>query len=254
MLIKKIDIYLLNIELKHPTRVAIGFANETKNLAIKITADNGLYGWGEASPCPYITGDSQETNYQTAKQLALLIKGKNPLAIETRTQEINSFIVGEPSIRSAFDMALYDMAAKAANMPLYEYLGGEKRDIRTDMTIFLQDTVDGTVEKARGILKAGFDAIKIKVGRSGVDDIAHVQAVRELVGPDIAIKIDSNQGWDYPTALANLRTMENLNLQYSEQPIPHWDYEGLAWLRNHVNLPICADESMFDDKDALKTN
>ena len=81
---------------------------------------------------------------------------------------------------------------------------------------------------------------------------SHVKAVRDLAGPDIALKIDSNQGWDYPTAVANIQTMAPLNLEYSEQPLAAWDYENIRRLRDKVSLPICADESVFDEKDALK--
>jgi L-alanine-DL-glutamate epimerase-like enolase superfamily enzyme len=86
----------------------------------------------------------------------------------------------------------------------------------------------------------------------GVADVEHVAAVRKQVGPDMAIKVDSNQGWDYPTAVSNLRAMEPYRLQYSEQPLAVWDYENLRRLRKKVDTPICADESVFDDKDALK--
>lgn len=252
MQITQIDIFKLNVPFHHPLKVALGEVAGAENIAIKITTESGLVGWGEASPCCYITGDTQATNYQTAQQLAQLIKGKDALAIEARMTEINGFTVGEPSIRSAFDMALYDIAAKAAAMPLYQFLGGEKRAIRTDLTIGIQDTVAQTVARAQSILDAGFDAIKLKVGRPGLADVAHVAAVRELAGPGIAIKMDSNQGWDYPTAVANIQAMQSLNLQYSEQPLAVWDVDNLARLRDKVELPICADESVFDHHDALK--
>jgi L-Ala-D/L-Glu epimerase len=250
--VKTIEIYKLNIPFKHPLKVAIGKKVGANNILIKIITDKDLVGWGEASPSPYITGDSQESNYVMAQQLALLMKGKNPIAIEDRMREINGFIVGEPSIRSAFDMALYDLLGKAAGLPLYKLLGGSQREMRTDLTIGIQDTVEQTVNRAVEILELGFDAIKLKTGRPGLADVALVQAVRERVGPHIQIKIDSNQGWDYPTAVANIQAMERLNLQYAEQPLAHWDIENLRRLREKVSLPICADESVFDDKDALK--
>lgn len=257
MKITNISVFTMSLPSK-PTKVAIGIISGVTNIIVKIETNEGLTGWGEASPCAYITGDTQESNYQTAHQLAQLIVGKDPLAIESRMCEINRFTVGEPSIRSAFDMALYDIAAKVANMPLYQFLGGEltvngqQKVLRTDKTIGLQDTVEETVQCAEDILAAGFNAIKMKVGRMGLQDVDHVRAVRELVGPDIAIKIDSNQGWDYPTAVANINAMQALKLQYSEQPLAVWDVEGLSRLRDKVDLPICADESMFDDKDALR--
>lgn len=252
MKIEKTDIYPLNIPYTHPIRVPIGVLEGANNVVVKITTDTGIVGWGEASPFAPITGDSQASNLATAQQLAQLIKGKSPTAIEARMTEINRFTVGEPSIRSAFDMALYDIAAKAANMPLYQFLGGELRDIRTDQTIGMQSSVDDTLKMARMILDDGLDAIKMKVGRPGLADVEHVKAVRDMAGPDIAIKVDSNQGWDYPTAVANINAMAPLNLQYSEQPLAVWDFDNLARLRDKVDLPICVDESVFDDKDALK--
>ena len=252
MEIERIDIYKLDIDCAQPTRTPIGTIKKAQNTIIKIIVSNGEFGWGEASPFAPITGDTQTSNYDLAQQLGRLIMGKDPLAIEARMKEINRHTVGDPSIRSAFDMALYDIVAKTAGMPLYQFLGGAQRVIRTDFTIGMQDTVEQTVNHAREILTAGFDAIKIKVGRPVLEDVPHVVAVRELAGPDVAIKIDSNQGWDYPTAVANINAMAPLNLQYSEQPLAVWDYENLARLRDKVNLPICADESVFDDKDALK--
>ena len=258
MTIERIEIYKLDIERGEPTRISLGLINKTQNVVVKIIANNGNFGFGEASPYAPITGDSQDSNFVTAQQLAKLVKGKDPLAIEARMADINLSTIGEPSIRSAFDMALYDLAAKVAGMPLYQFLGGEslangkQRTIRTDLTIGLQDSVEETLTQAKAILDSGFDAIKMKVGRPGLEDVPHVAAVRELSGPDVAIKIDSNQGWDYPTAVANINAMAPLNLQYSEQPLAVWDFENLARLRNKVNLPICADESVFDDKDALK--
>ena len=252
MKIIKVNIYRLNINVTHPTVIPIGVLDAAKNVAIKVTTDTGITGWGEASPFSPITGECQETNLATAKQLAQLIIGKNPLAIDVRISEISRLFAGEPSIRSAFDMALYDIMGKAANMPLYQLLGGELRELRTDLTIGMQDTISKTLERVDGILARGFNAIKLKVGRPGLEDLAHVAAVRERVGSNIFLKVDSNQGWDYQTAVANLRAMEALDLQYSEQPIAAWDYENLARLRNKVSIPICADEAIFNDKDALK--
>jgi L-alanine-DL-glutamate epimerase-like enolase superfamily enzyme len=252
MKVKSVDVFKLNIELTQTIRVPIGEISAAQNVAIRINTDSGIVGWGEASAFPPITGDSQESNYSAAQAIAQLIRGKDPLAIEARMREINGFTVGEPSIRSAFDMALYDILAKHADMPLYKLLGGEKRELRTDQTIGMQHTVEETIVLAKAILAQGFDAIKLKVGRQGLADVPHVRAVRELVGPEFHLKIDSNQGWDFSTAVANIRAMESLNLQYSEQPLAARDFDNMARLRSAVNTPICADESVFDHRDALK--
>jgi len=126
MKITQVDIYTLDVPYEKPLVVTIGSIEGAENVVVKITTDTGLIGWGEASPCAYIVGDTQQTNYQTAQQLAKVVMGKDPLAIEARITEIKGYIVNESSIRSAFDMALYDIAAKAADMPLYQFLGGER--------------------------------------------------------------------------------------------------------------------------------
>jgi L-alanine-DL-glutamate epimerase-like enolase superfamily enzyme len=252
MNVKSVAVFKLDIDLANTIRVPIGEMSSARNVVVKITTDSGIVGWGEASPFEPITGDSQASSFAMAQTIGLFLKGKNALAVDARMQEINRLTVGEPSIRSAFDMALYDILAKQAGMPLYRLLGGEKRQLRTDLTIGMQDTVEETLEHAKNILAQGFDAIKMKVGRSGLADVEHVKAVRELVGPDFQLKVDSNQGWDYPTAVANIRAMEPLNLQYSEQPLVAWDFDNMARLRHATNTAICADESVFTHFDAMK--
>lgn len=251
MKIKSVDIYKINISLEYPTRVPIGVISSAKNILVRINTDEGIYGWGEASPFSPITGDSQCSNYVMAGKIATLIKGKCAINIEARMTEINGLTISEPSIRSAFDMALYDLRAKYANLPLYALLGGGRRELRTDITIGLQDTVEETLACAEKIVKRGFNAIKMKVGRPGLEDVPHVSAVRKFVGPSIAIKIDSNQGWSYQEAIANLLVMSSLDIEYVEQPLAAWDHNNLRRLRDKVSLPICADESVFDDKDAF---
>lgn len=252
MKIDRITLYPLSIPLKQAFKTARGQKTHAKSVVLTVRTDTGLIGWGEASSSPYITGDTQASNMAIGEELAALIKGKDPLAIDQRMQEINGFIAGASSIRSAFDMALYDLLGKAAGLPLYQLLGGARRPLRTDKTIGLKDTVAETVAEAETILAQGFDAIKLKVGRPGLQDLAHVKAVRERVGKDILIKVDGNQGWDLPAAIDNIQAMAAFDIQYVEQALPIWDFTNMKRLREKVTTPLCADESVFDDKDAFK--
>lgn len=252
MNIDSITLYPVSIPLKQVFKTARGQKTHAKSVIVTLHTDTGLVGWGEASSSPYITGATQASNMAIAKELAALIKGKDPLAIEERMRDINGFIAGAASIRCAFDMALYDLLGKVAGLPLYQLLGGTRRSLRTDRTIGLKDTVGETAAEAEVLLAQGFDAIKLKVGRPGLEDLEHVKAVRDCAGPDILLKIDGNQGWDYPTAVANIQAMVPFNLQYVEQPLPVWDYANQKRLRENATLPLCADESVFDDKDAFK--
>jgi len=252
MKITRVDIYKFNIPLIHEVVVPIGILAAANNVAVRITTDSGIQGWGEASPFAPITGDTQESNFENARLFAQTVLGKDPTAVDARMAEINAATIGDSSLRSAFDMAFFDILGQAANMPLYRLLGGEKRPLRTDFTIGMQTTVALTLERFFEGKAKGFNEVKLKVGRPGLADVEHVAAVHEHAGGDIAIKIDSNQGWDYATAVNNLRAMAPYGIAYSEQPIAAWDYENLRRLRVKVDTPICADESVFDEKDALK--
>ncbi|WP_417466193.1 mandelate racemase/muconate lactonizing enzyme family protein [Kordiimonas sp.] len=246
-------VYPLSIPLKQVFKTARGEKTHAQTVMIALHTDTGLVGWGEASSSSYITGNTQASNVVLAEEMAGLIKGKDPLAIEARMRDLNGFIAGGGSaVRAAFDLALYDLLGKAAGLPLYQVLGGSRRPLRTDCTIGLKDTVEETVAEAEELLAQNFDAIKLKVGRAGLEDVAHVKALRECVGPDVQIKVDANQGWDYPTAVANIEAMAPFDLEYAEQPLPVWDYANQKRLRDKVALPLCADESVFDDKDAFK--
>lgn len=252
MKIAQVDVYKFDIPLIHEVVVPIGILAAAQNVAIRITTDSGIEGWGEASPFAPITGDTQASNFDNARLFAGKVMGKDPSAVEARMAEINTITVGESSLRSAFSMALYDILARGAGMPLYRLLGGENRPLHTDYTVGMQTSVEATLQVLADRYKTGFKEVKLKVGRPGLADVEHIAAVRNKVGPDISIKIDSNQGWDYPTAVANLRAMAPYNIAYSEQPIAAWDHENLRRLRNAVDIPICADESVFDDRDAFK--
>ncbi len=253
MKITKVELYKMDLPLDIPCETSVGIIFNTENVLVKIFTDAGIYGLGEGSPFSYITGDTQRSNLVVGQDLARLILNKNPLEIQDRMSEINGFIASkEPSLRCAFDMALYDILGKAANLPVYRLLGGSNRKLVTDCTIGWQKTIEETVARAEELVKQGFNEIKFKTGRSGTIDLDHLTATRKAIGPDILMKIDCNQGWDVAQTITNAIAMEPLNLRYLEQPIPVWDFDGFREIRTRIKTPLCADESVFDDKDAFK--
>src|SRR4051812_5742532 len=134
MKITHTDIYRYSIPMK-PFAIATGTMHYAQNVFIRVFTDEGNMGAGECSAFPYITGETQETCLAMARDFALLWKGKHPLDITGRLQELDAFAAGSSTIKSAFDMALYDISAKASNVPLYQFLGGTKRIVETDITI-----------------------------------------------------------------------------------------------------------------------
>jgi L-Ala-D/L-Glu epimerase len=246
MTILHTDIYKFSIPM-HPFTIATGTMNYAQNIFIRIHTDAGFYGVGECSAFPMIVGETQATCFEMAKDFAACWKGKDPLAIEERMKELHDFTAFNATIKSAFDMALYDLAAVAAAQPLYEFLGGTKKDIETDLTIGID-----TPEKAIQFKKDGVRMIKIKLGKNPKDDVERVRQIRAAVGEEIVLRIDANQGWGFDAALYALQEMGPLNVQFCEQPMRHWDDGQLPQLRQRVPIKIMADESVFDHHDARR--
>ena len=251
MKITKVSLYQYDIPLNAPIAISLGTIDHARNILIEIDTDAGLTGWGEGSPFWMIVGETQASGLAAAQDMAWLLLGKDPLAVEDCLNTLIRYLPGHPTTRSAFDMALYDIAAKAANMPLYQFLGGSKQTLVTDETIYI-NTPERMVQDALRIQKKGADAIKVKLGTNAPDDIRRVEAVRQAIGPDIPIRTDANQGWDVVTAKTVLRGIGHLNVQYCEQPINRHDITGMRYLRQHSTVPIMADESLFDSVDAIR--
>jgi L-alanine-DL-glutamate epimerase-like enolase superfamily enzyme len=249
--ITKVDIYYYDLPLFEPFKIAIAEMKEALNVLICLHTNQGIMGWGEASPFTAVTGDTQATSIAAAKDIAELVTGQDALNYVKIINSINSFIPHNPSIKAAFDMALFDILGKAADLPLYKLLGGAKNSFETDLTISLH-TPEETAIRALDIVKKGFKTIKAKVGVSMESDVARIKALREAIGPEINIRIDANQAWSVPEATKILDRLTEYNIQLVEQPVPAWDLDGLKQVRQSTRIPVMADEALFSPSDALK--
>jgi L-alanine-DL-glutamate epimerase-like enolase superfamily enzyme len=199
-----------------------------------------------------INGESQDTCYQVGQYFAKVLLGKDPLQIEAGIQAMDSVIYGNYSIKSAFDMALYDIAAQHANQPLWKFLGGQhKQDIYTDYTVSI-----GTPEKmamdAKKIQEQGYHAIKVKLGKNGKEDVKRIAAIRDAVGKQIPLRIDANQGWTVQEAIETLQALAPFDIQHCEEPISRHLYMDLPKVREQSPIAIMADESCGNHHEAAR--
>src|SRR5436190_13243550 len=136
MRIVQVEIYKYSIKLKEPFITSLGQLEYANNVAVLIKTDNGITGTGECSPFMTINGESADTCFIVAQYLAKELKGKNPLNIEECSTRMDAVIYGNSSIKSAFDIALHDVASQHAGLSLYAYLGGNNKKILvTDYTV-----------------------------------------------------------------------------------------------------------------------
>lgn len=250
MKITHTDIWKFSIPM-HPFTIATGTMHFAQNTFIRVHTDAGFYGVGECSAFPMIAGETQATCFEMAKDFAALWKGKDATNIAERLQELDAFTAFNSTIKSAFDMALYDLAAKKAGVPLYQYLGGQQKELETDLTIGI-DTPEKMAATAKDFIQRGVRIIKIKLGKNAKEDVERIRQIREAVGPSIKLRIDANQGWSYEDALYALTAMGPYDIQFCEQPMRHWNDHHLPALKKQSPIKIMADESVFDHHDALR--
>lgn len=250
--ITHIEIFKVNLPYKEPFVISLGIIESATNVVIRIRTNNNMTGMGECAPFVTIVGETQDTVYELSKQIAKLLIGKNPFAIEERIHEINRAVAGNYTMKSAFDMALYDLLAQKANLPLYKLLGGNNnREIYTDMTISIGPP-EKVAKDALDFKESGFPAIKVKLGTTTTDDVNRIKAIRKAVGNNYPIRIDANQGWNTITAINTLKALEPYNIEHCEEPVPKWNTKAMAKVRANSPIPIMADESVFDHHDAFK--
>ncbi len=251
--ITRIEIYPTQIKLTEPFIISKGALTHAKNTVIKIYCDQGLYGVGECCPYRSIHGETQPGTVAFAKDLAAVLIGEDPTDIMKHVMTMNRMIVGNASVKCAFDMALYDLSSKLSELPLYKYLHGNKdKTIVTDNTVSLLD-VDSMVKKAESFVSKGFKILKLKLGqRPAINDIERVRSIRKSVGEDIVIRIDANQGWNYIEAKKALFAMQDFNIEHCEEPIHANNLLDQIRLNAESPIPIMADESVFNHHDALR--
>ena len=246
--IKHIDIYRFSIAME-PFTIATGTMRYAQNVLIRIHTDAGFYGVGECSAFPMIVGETQDTCLAMARDFAKLWDSQDALDIPARMQQLHDFTAGNYTIKSAFDMALYDIAAKNAGLPLYAFLGGQKRGVETDITIGIADP-EKMAQKAMKFKEGGATILKVKLGKDARQDVERIKQIRQAVGPQMRIRIDANQGWSFDDAVYALQAMGNLGVEFCEQPMRTWYNSRLPELMQLSPFKIMADESVYTHHDA----
>ena len=248
--ITHIDIFRFRIPM-YPFTIATGTMDYAQNTFIRVHTDAGFYGVGECSAFPMIVGETQDTCLVMAKDFARLWKGKDALDIPARLQQLHDFTANNSTIKSAFDMALYDMAAKNAGLPLYQFLGGTKRKVETDITIGI-GTPQAMAEQALEFKKSGAKVLKVKLGKKAAEDVKRIKQIREAVGEGMKIRVDANQGWSFDDAVNALQAIGKYGIEFCEQPMRTWYDDKLPELMQLSPVKIMADESVYNHHDARK--
>lgn len=253
MPITDVRTHLVSAPLHTPFVTALRRTSSTDTVVVTVTDDDGHRGFGEAPQVWRVTGESLAGARACIDgPLRDVLLGRDPDDLQALLRAVRAAVVGNHGAKGAVDVALHDLAARRAGLPLARYLGGAATEVRTDVTLSV-DTPDRLAAAARSRVADGFDVLKIKVGTDPVGDVARVTAIRAAAGPDAVIRLDANQGWTPRQAVRAIRAMEDsgADVELVEQPVAGHDIAGLAHVTAHVDTPILADETVYGVRDLL---
>ncbi len=226
--------YTLN--LRHPFTITRGSRTEQKNVLVEIE-DGEDIGYGEAAPSGRY-GESQESVLKFLGRIDLAVF-KDPFQLEDILSFVDNLAPENESAKAAIDIALHDLIGKKLKIPLWKLWGlnPDKTPV-TSFTIGI-DRPEVIAEKIREAQE--YPVLKVKVGVPEDEDI--IRTIRKFT--DKPLRVDANEGWkSKELARDKILWLESQGIELVEQPLPAQDIEGIAWLRNHVHVPIIADEGI----------
>lgn len=239
------------MKLADPYSIAYETVETATNVFLVIETDRGLVGHGCAAPDPGVTGETADGTIAALNDVAApLLLGQDPLHYVRRLEELKPHLATNPSALAAVDMALLDIVGKRADLSLHVLLGGYRDRMRTSVTIGILPS-DETVARANDWVARGFRCLKLKGGRNWEEDAEHVRRVREAVGTEVEIRFDANQGYSVDDTLRFVEATRSANLELLEQPTPRGELLLLGRVTESVALPVMADESLMNLRDAL---
>ena len=253
MKISSIQLHVLQSRLDTPFAFSQGWVDRRSATLVEIRTDDGITGWGEAFcqglETPQIAAAAIEHSF------APLIMGRNPLDTETlwfemyhRSRDFGRTGAVMAAI-SAIDIALWDIAGKFYNQPVYQLLGGAMRnDIQPYATGFYrisgQNEADRLAEEAIMHFENGFRAMKIKLGFGVKDDLAVMQAIaKAMQGKEVELMIDTNHSYGRTEAFELGHGLAEFGLRWYEEPVVPEDIAGYAELRQRLPVPIAGGEN-----------
>ncbi|MDR7158502.1 L-talarate/galactarate dehydratase [Arthrobacter sp. BE255] len=231
-------------------------------LFAEITTEQGHSGIGFS----YSKRAGGPAQYAHAKEVAEGIIGEDPNDIGKIYTKLlwAGASVGRSGVATqalaAIDIALYDLKAKRAGLPLAKLLGSYRDSVQTYNTSggFLNASLEEVKARATQSLDEGIGGIKIKVGLpDSKEDLRRVAGIRDHIGWDVPLMVDANQQWDRATALRLGRQLEEFNLVWIEEPLDAYDFEGHAHLANVLDTPIATGEmlaSVAEHKGLINAN
>src|SRR3954462_1078649 len=249
MKITKVRTHILEAKLSQPFAYSRAWYDRRTAMLVEIETDAGLTGWGEC--------------YGPARMTAAVVGsvgpglvGEDPLCIDGIWRKVYAQLRdhGQKGVviqgLSGIDIALWDIKGKHFGVPVHQLLGGgARKQVAAYATGLYRrksgDPLNYLAEEAAGYAAEGFRAVKLKVGFGIAEDAAVTRAVREAIGPDVALMVDANHAFDTTAAIRLGRMIEPHDIARFEEPVPPEDLAGYRAVKAALSIPIAGGECEF---------
>ncbi|UCG01296.1 MAG: o-succinylbenzoate synthase [Candidatus Heimdallarchaeota archaeon] len=239
--IDSMELFIIKLPLVEAFETSLGAETYKEALLLKLKSEE-IAGWGEcvASPEPFYSSETNETALHIIRTflLPVIMKIKNFSLDEV----LRAFerIRGHNMAKATVENALLDLQAKMQGIPLYELIGGEKRDIMSGISIGIKEDTDELLESIGQAVRKKYHRIKIKIKKG--KELEPLARVRENY-PDIKLMVDANADYSIDD-LELLKQLDDYDLMMIEQPLAYDDIYFHSIIQKELQTPICLDESI----------
>ena len=254
MKISRLDTWIVSVPYLHDeisSRVARGGVTD---VIVRLTADNGLVGWGEST-----SGPDAASIEQAVRSAAPFVLGRDPWQSAAIARDV--FHTGLWDLRAAtgnfafagIDQALWDLCGKECSQPLYRLFGGALRDEVDYFYYLARGTPEEITRQGADGVARGYTCFYLKVGLDEQAETEMLAALRAALGPERKIRIDANQAWNIPQAVRLLSQWNDaFGIDFAAAPVPIDPVENMRELRAKVPVALCANEGLSRVEDCLR--
>ncbi len=252
MKLTKIECWSEKLRLSEPYTIAYETISSFENIFLRAESDKGLIAVGCSAPDKTLTGETADIVLEKFNSvIEPHLRNCDPFRYVQVLESLRDLLKGCPSSMAMVDMMLYDLLAKVADIPLYKLLGGFRDSIPTSITIGIM-SVEETVAKGIELVNNGFQIIKVKGGKNVSEDIERILKLRETLGEHVGLRFDANQGYTVSDAVKFMSSTKKAGIELFEQPTPRNNFEWLGIVTKKTDVPVIADESLTNLKDAFR--
>lgn len=256
--ITKLETFLFRYPLSTPVQTSFGTMNDRPLLLVRVTDADGYQGWGEVW-CNFPTVGAEHRKRLIDQNISPLLLNKpfdGPQAAYIFLNEQLEILIIQSAEPGPFaqaiagvDTAMWDLAARREDMPLWKFLGGNNPKISVYASGLNPTNPERLAEQK---LEEGFQAFKLKIGFGDQKDRENLTKLRSVLGDDVLIMADANQGWDLSSAKTAAKSLEDFNLYWLEEPIkvtrPPHEWSELA---DSTSISLAGGENMMGQEQFL---